>query len=138
MGMRKKQEIKKQVKEMMLNIYYSPENKISNKCVDWMGYPINNFDDLTYHHITKASTLRNRSKDDKATLQNGALLCDSSHQNLHILEQIEPELYDLWNNLFIIINKSRNYPDEDTLNMILALQKATEKKLNEFNQKRHI
>ena len=106
MGMRKKQEIKKQVVEAMLNIYYPIECRTHNKLIDWMGYPIDNIGNLTYHHITKASTLRNRSKDDKATLQNGALLCDSSHQNLHILVQLDPNLYELWNDIFVLINKS--------------------------------
>jgi len=136
MGMKKKQEIKKQVKEIMISIYYPLDNINSDKLVDWMGYPFDSFDDLTYHHITKASILRFSSKDDKATLQNGALLTDLSHQILHKIETIEPDLYELWNSIFILINKSRKYPSDDILDIVKKLQKVSEETIDEYNNKK--
>lgn len=136
--MKKKNTIRKQVMEEMLNIYYPIEYRNSEKYIDWMGYTIDDENSPTYHHITKASTLRSQSKDSKATLNNGAILGDLSHQSLHIIEKIDPNLYDLWNNIFILINKSKKYPSDDILDIISKLQKVSEEIIDNYNnQKRH-
>ena len=72
--MKKKNSIKKQVMDKMLEIYYPKENRTKEKYIDWMGYPIDDNNSPTYHHITKAHTLRCNSKDATATLENGAYL----------------------------------------------------------------
>lgn len=50
----------------------------------------------TYHHIEKAC------EGGRATIENGGRLHDKIHQWVHIIENIDPELYDLVNECIIL------------------------------------
>ncbi len=102
------------------------------KYLDWMGYPITNDNNPSYHHIVKAEDLRAEGKSDEATVENGAYLGKISHEKLHVIEMLDQELYDCWNDLFLMINRMSMYPIEDVWKMIFLLQEKTEKLLEEY------
>ena len=116
-----------EILKQMKKIYY-PE-----KCeyIDWMGFKITNENKPSYHHIQKAEVLRQLNKDDVATIENGAYLGKKSHELLHIIENIDIDLYNTWNHLFLLVNKKKTYPTEDIWNMIYNLKEKSMNLLKE-------
>ena len=110
------------VLEAMRKIYNSNENYENE--LDWMGYEINQEDnDAVYHHII--------SKEDGGNddISNGAILGRRSRHMLHQLKNIDKDLYDAWNEVFLIINQMGTYPIPEVWNMIMSLQVQTEEVL---------
>ena len=123
--MSKKSECDKKVLKEMIGIFYPNDMLKKQVCYDWMGYEINDTNVLTYHHIAKASSLRSEGLSDEATIDNGACLGELSHAALHIIEKLDKEVYDSWNELFILINRSRKPLDEDMMEKIRKLEEAS-------------
>lgn len=125
----------KVLKEVM-DVFY-PNNKIKREeCLDFMGYPFDNYNLPTLHHITKASVLRKQGLSDAATFDNCACLGDLSHQALHYIENLDIELYNDWNKLFTRINQSRKEFTTDFMDEILVLQERSMKVIDEHNSKK--
>lgn len=74
-----------EAKKMMIKKY-------GKRC--WLGGNVTKQDPLTYHHIIK------KCEKGKANEENGALITRSRHDLLNILEQWNPEIYHLLNDLF--------------------------------------
>ena len=73
------------------------------KNVDWMGYTLMRGDMFTYHHIEK------RENGGKITIENGAILCGkTAHPYLHIIEHIDPDMYQYINGILVSINRIRH------------------------------
>ena len=87
-----------------------------------MGFRITEENKPSYHHIIKAEELRHNKESDIATIENGAYLGKKSHELLHKIEVIDKDLYDLWNNLFLEINRLGTYPTEELWSMVYILQ----------------
>lgn len=71
---------------------------------DWMNYKIVRKDMLTGHHIIKKCNGGPKTQD------NMALLIETSHQYLHLIEFKDPESYTLINRVFKEINEQRSAP----------------------------
>ena len=129
--MRRTIKLNNEVLKQMKKIYY-PKGK---EYIDWMGFKITDENKPSYHHITKAQTLRQLDKNDDATLENGAYLGKKSHEMLHRIELIDKDLYDAWNHLFLLVNKMRCYPIDDVLKMIYQLKEKSISVLENKNDK---
>lgn len=130
--MRRTIKINNEILRQMRLIYY-PKGK---EYIDWMGFKITDENKRSYHHITKAETLRKNNEKDIATLENGAYLGKKSHEMLHKIETIDKELYDSWNYLFLVINKMKCYPIDDVWNLVYSLQERTLETLNQKTLKK--
>lgn len=95
--------------------------------IDWMGYKITEENKPSYHHIEKAEELRGKKECDDATLENGAYLGKKSHELLHRIEVNDIELYNSWNYLFQLINKTGSYPTEDIWKLVFILKEKSTK-----------
>lgn len=91
-----------------------------------MGNPITNKNRPTYHHIEEVRKLKQKNKGTTASKENGAILGVKSHRKLNILETMDPELYECWNYLFLVINNMGIYPIDDVWEMIYSLKEKTE------------
>lgn len=120
--MRKTIKLNNEILKQMRKIYYPKDREY----IDWMGFKITEENKPSYHHIKKAEDLRKENEDDEATIENGAYLGKKSHEILHNLENIDKDLYEAWNHLFLVINKMKCYPIDDVFIMIYNLQKKTE------------
>ena len=80
------------------------------KDIDWMGYE--NKERYSYHHLKK------KSDGGKTTLENGAILHQSTHQYLHTIELYEIEDYIFLNSLLKDINNQRTMPTKEQLEQI--------------------
>lgn len=89
--------------------------------LDWMNYRVTRQNPITFHHIIK------REHGGLYTLDNGALLTETGHHYLHIIECKEIKLYDMLNKMFEIINKQKHAPTQEQRDIIEYL-------LNEFYQ----
>ena len=118
--------IKKIILKSMINIFYEDRKPR----VDWMGYQITKKNFPTYHHIIKKTTLRSNNKSSSATVDNGAYLGKKSHDMLHVIEQVDHDLYECWNDLFIMINRMRIHPIDDVWGMVNQLKTRSEEVLN--------
>ncbi|MCR5223783.1 MAG: hypothetical protein K6C11_01405 [Bacilli bacterium] len=112
----------------MRAIYY--KNAVNR--VDWMGYLITEDNKPSYHHIVKKEVLINNGISCAPTVENGAYLGTRSHELLHQLELIDHDLYECWNDLFLMINKMRIYPIPDVWDMVYHLQDLTVKALSNY------
>ena len=119
--MRKKYNLNNEILKQMKKIYYYK----GCTYLDWMGFPITPFNKPSYHHIKKASELKDNKEDYTATIENGAFLGKNSHDLLHIIERIDNDLYNTWNSLFLLINKGMKYPSEEIWNTISVLKEKT-------------
>ena len=119
--MRRTIKINNEVLKRMKKIYY-PKGSIY---LDWMGFKITEENKPSYHHIVKAEYLRKSNENDDATIENGAYLGKKSHELLHKIEVIDKDLYDSWNNLFLLINKSLKYPTEEIWTLVFELNKKS-------------
>ena len=130
--------IRQAVMKEMLNIYYPEDCRQGGKYIDWMGYPINEDNYPTYHHIEKREDLKRKGESIDPTVENGAYLGNQSHSALHYIEEIDKDLYYSWNHIFQVINKMKCYPIDDVLKMIKKLQELSEEAIdNHLNQKKH-
>jgi hypothetical protein len=73
---------------------------------DWLNYKVTQSNPLTFHHIVK------RENGGKEEITNGALVTETGHQYLHIIEGREKETYLLINKVFKIINEQQAAPTE--------------------------
>lgn len=98
--------------------------------MDWLGY--DNLERYSYHHIKK------KSDGGKTTIENGAILHQSSHQYLHTIEFYDLERYIFLNNILKAINKQRNMPSIEQLKeiklVLLGFQNEFESKLSSRNK----
>ena len=138
MKKKNKSTIRKAVMKEMLDIYYPLEYRQGEKYIDWMGYEIDEDNYPTYHHIEKREELRRHGESIDATLENGAYLGNQSHSALHFIETIDKDLYDAWNQLFLLINKMKCYPTDDILKMIENLQKLSEEAIDNYNNSKKL
>lgn len=106
----------------MKEIYYPDNKSYGEFYLDWMGYKLDEQNYPSYHHIEKASVLKQKNESAKPTISNGAYLGEYSHTALHYIKTIDPELYDAWNYLFLQINRMKCYPIDDIWKMIHHLQ----------------
>ena len=115
--------INNEILKKMKKIYY-PKGELY---IDWMGYRITDINKPSYHHIVKAETLKEKELKTEATIENGAYLGKKSHELLHKIELLDKELYNSWNELFILINKEKKYPNEELISKIFELNNQTSK-----------
>lgn len=108
--------------EEMKKIYYPGDMSYGEFYLDWMGYELDDQNYPSYHHIEKASILKQKNENADPTILNGAYLGEYSHTALHYIETIDSELYDAWNNLFLQINRMNCYPTNDIWKMVYHLQ----------------
>ena len=98
--------------------------------MDWLGY--DNLERYSYHHIKK------KSDGGKTTIENGAILHQSSHQYLHTIEFYDLERYIFLNNILKAINKQRSMPSIEQLKeiklVLLGFQNEFENKLTSRNK----
>lgn len=118
----------------MKYIYY----KDISKRIDWMGYLITEDNKPSYHHIIKKEELKRINESIDATVENGAYLGKRSHEMLHKIELIDHDLYECWNDLFLIINKMNIYPIKDVWNMVFKLRDLSEKVINEHKKSKSL
>ena len=118
----------------MKYIYY----KDISKRIDWMGYLITEDNKPSYHHIIKKEELKRINESIDATVENGAYLGKRSHEMLHKIEIIDHELYECWNDLFLIINRMNIYPIKDVWNMVFKLRDLSEKAINEHKKSKSL
>ena len=118
----------------MKYIYY----KDISKRIDWMGYLITEDNKPSYHHIIKKEELKRINESIDATVENGAYLGKRSHEMLHKIELIDHDLYECWNDLFLIINRMNIYPIKDVWNMVFKLRDLSEKTINEHKKSKSL
>ena len=128
--MRRTIKINNEVLKRMKKIYYEKDFEY----LDWMGYKITEENKPSFHHIEKAEDLRKKKENDDASIENGAYLGKKSHELLHRIEVNNKELYNSWNELFLLINKLGHYPTEEIWNMVFIL-KDKSKEYEEMNYK---
>lgn len=119
---------KQLVLKSMRAIYYK---NVVNR-LDWMGYLITEDNKPSYHHIVKKEDLIKEGISCAPTVENGAYLGTRSHEILHLLEIIDHDLYECWNDLFLMINEMRIYPIPDVWNMVYHLQDLTVEAINNY------
>ena len=129
-GSRNNQEILKK----MRTIYY----KDISPRYDWMGYLITEDNIPSYHPIVKAEELKKNEESYDATVENGAYLGKRSHELLHMIEQLDDDLYESWNNIFQVINEGKQYPNEDMWKMVYYLRKQTEELIDKYKKSKSL
>lgn len=96
------------------------------KDTDWLGYE--NQERYSYHHLKK------KSDGGKTTIENGAILHQSSHQYLHTIEFYELDRYIFLNTILRQINEQRSMPSIEQLKEIklalMGFQNEFDGKLN--------
>lgn len=102
----------KEVTKEMIKIYKPLD-------LDWMNYRVTRQNPITFHHIIK------REHGGLYTFDNGALLTETGHRYLHIIEYKEAKIFDMLNKMFEIINRQRHAPTQEQREIIEYL-------LNEF------
>ena len=122
------------VLKKMKDIYYK---NISNR-IDWMGYLITEDNKPSYHHIIKREELKRNNESIDATVENGAYLGKRSHEMLHQIELIDHDLFECWNDLFLIINRMNIYPIKDVWNMVFKLRDLSEKVIIEHKKSKSL
>ena len=122
--------LKQLILKTMKSIYYD-DRTIR---YDWMGYRITEENKPTYHHIVKSENLIKMGIDPMPTLENGAYLGKQSHEMLHVIEQIDHDLYVCWNDLFLMINRFGTFPVKDVWKAIFKLRRITEETLELHKQ----
>lgn len=105
-----------EVLEMMISIY-KPEG------YDWMGYKLQKDNPLTYHHIVE------KHNGGVVSIINGALLTKRAHQKLNKIKRKDPWTYDMWQVLFIEINRSQMPPTEEHKGRMLELKMQSNRAL---------
>lgn len=104
----------KQVTKEMIKIYKPLD-------LDWLNYRVTKSNQITFHHIIK------KEHGGLYTFENGALLTETGHHYLHIIEYKEIKIYETLNKMFEIINRQKHAPTQEQREIIEYL-------LNEFYQ----
>ena len=104
----------KQVTKEMIKIYKPLD-------LDWMNYRVTRQNPITFHHIVK------KEHGGLYTFDNGALLTETGHRYLHIIEYKEAKIFDMLNKMFEIINRQQHAPTQEQREIVEYL-------LNEFYQ----
>lgn len=94
------------------------------KDIDWVGYKTSNSHPYNFHHLKK------REHGGLYEYNNGAILCGGqggSHEEIHIIEYKDPELYIYINNLLKAINDQRYKPTIAQLRTMRAILEKFEK-----------
>lgn len=113
----------KQVTRDMLKIY----KPISN--MDWLNYKLVK-KDLTFHHIVK------KQYGGKEEISNGALIMNTGHQYLHLIEYKDIKTYNAINKLFRYINDQKYEPTLEQREIIeYLLQEFEYQHKNDKNSK---
>lgn len=113
----------KQIIRDMLKIY----KPISN--MDWLNYKLVK-KDLTFHHIVK------KQYGGKEEISNGALIMNTGHQYLHLIEYKDIKTYNAINKLFRYINDQKYEPTLDQREIIeYLLQEFEYQHRNDKNSK---
>ena len=113
----------KQVTRDMLKIY----KPISN--MDWLNYKLVK-KDLTFHHIVK------KQYGGKEEISNGALIMNTGHQYLHLIEYKDIKTYNAINKLFRYINDQKYEPTLEQREIIeYLLQEFEYQHRNDKNSK---
>lgn len=107
------------VKEPGLNLIRRFQLRELN--LDFMGYELQPNDIYTFHHLIIPSC-----KNGPYEEWNGAILCCTSHQYLHIIEQVDKEIF-LAITREMIIENIKGYLDPKNLLQIHALLERFEK-----------
>ena len=107
---------------LMIDIYATYE-------YDWMGTKISKDNPLTYHHIIKR-------KKGETTINNGALLTKKSHEKLNKLYYNNAELFDLWQLLFLKINRENKPISEENKELIRQYRDMMSESLYQRKMKR--
>ena len=89
--------------------------------LDWMGDKINNPCDLTRHHIIK------KQYNGEDSISNYALLTTYSHHLIHYFEIQYNKEYNMLNDLFIELNKSKKEPTKEYYENVLLIIKRIKK-----------
>lgn len=92
--------------------------------VDWMGYESD--ERYSYHHLHK------KSDGGKTTLENGAVLHQSTHSYLHTIEHYDYDKYIQLNTILKVINKQRTMP---TIEQLKEIQSVLKEFQNEYDGK---
>ena len=103
----------KTITKAMIKIY-KPLN------YDWLNYRITQSNPLTFHHIKK------RVDGGKEEISNGALITETGHQYLHLIECRELDTYILLNKIFKMINEQQSAPTEEQRALIEYLLREFE------------
>ena len=104
----------KQVTKEMIKIYKPLD-------LDWMNYKVTRQNPITFHHIIK------KEQGGLYTFENGALLTETGHRYLHIIEYKEAKIFEMLNKMFEIINRQQHAPTQEQREIVEYL-------LNEFYQ----
>lgn len=86
------------------------------KDVCWMGYKVSQHNPYTFHHIKK------KSDGGKLVVSNGAVLTKYPHEYLHLIEDIDVEMYCYINAILKEINEQGFMPidrQKKAINFIL-------------------
>lgn len=86
---------------------------------DWMGVYITRNNPLTFHHIRK------KELGGHDQIENGALLTKASHALIHYLEEVNPDLYLMWNAIFTSINQTKKPISKEMYRLIENLKNET-------------
>ena len=124
--------IKNLILQEMREIYYGDRTNI----LDWMGFPIDDENVPSYHHINRSMDLKSMGEEYYATVENGAYLGKKSHEILHTLEHIDTEMYNAWQSLFRTINHMRTYPSPEIWELISLYHDVTLNMINEKSNKK--
>ena len=92
--------------------------------IDWVGYKTSKKHPFNFHHIQK------RENGGLYEYNNGAILCGGqggSHEEIHIIEYKDPEMYFYINNLLRVINDQRYKPTIAQLKAIKSILEQFEK-----------
>lgn len=103
------------------------------KDVCWLGYKItktNNKVNITLHHLDKKENGGELVKD------NIALLTDTAHNYLHLIEYKDRPIYEALNEILKIVNKQGYSPTYEQYRIInCLLEMFEEKHINDKNSK---
>ena len=79
----------KEVTKLLINDF-----KIEELSYDFMGYSIQKDTSLTFHHLILSREFCKKIDVGKGYwYENGCVLCENSHQYLHLIERYMPELF---------------------------------------------
>ena len=92
--------------------------------VDWMGYRLN--ERFSYHHLIK------QADGGKRTVENGAVLYQTSHSYLHMIEYYDFDKYLTINQILKEINVQRCMPTKEQLKRIDYILREFENEYDDY------
>lgn len=115
----------KEVTQLMINDF-----KIKQLGYDFMGYKLQRNDILTYHHL-----IIPRRNGGKITYDNGAIIQRIPHDYLHIIENVDRELFYYITSEMIDINIKGRLDVKNLKNISLLLKEFESKHLGDVTSK---